>query len=290
MPEALAGTRLDKAMAQLLPGLSRTLSRKVIKMGGVYIGEERCRVASRPVRPGDILTATWHPDVLVPPEFQLDVVYEDEQLVIVDKPSGQHVQGTELGDVGTLVRALQRRFGPATRLVHRIDAPASGLLVAGRDAETVTALSALFRVHDIGRSYLAAVAGSPAGGARTVPLVRAGRRMRLARPGDEGALEARTDIKVLARHPTRALVEARLHTGRTHQVRVHLAGTGTPIVGDRLYGGPAAERLCLHARSLAFAHPVDGRALAFERPPAEGFWASAGIPAPPELLASVSTD
>ena len=187
---AQAGERLDKALPALADGLSRTLARKVIAMGGVYIGHERCKVASRKVWPGDCLTATWHPDVLSPPRFELNVVHEDARVIVVDKPPRQHVQGTAQGDVGTLTRMLQRQFGDDVQLAHRLDAPASGLVIAGRDAEATAKLMACFRVHDVTRAYLAAVSGSPEPGPCRLPLARDGRRMRIAQSSEGDAVEA----------------------------------------------------------------------------------------------------
>ncbi|MGM0574551.1 MAG: RluA family pseudouridine synthase [Myxococcota bacterium] len=274
MPEDLAGERFDRAVARLTPGLSRTRARKVIAMGGAWLGRQRCRVSSRPVQPGDLVTVTWHPAVKAPRRFRLRVLHEDARLVAVSKPSGQHVQGTELGDEGSLIRSLERRYGPDVRLVHRIDAGASGVLVAGRDGEAVKRLSEQFRAHDLERRYLAVTAGVPEEGPCELPLVREGRRVRPAGEGDDG-MPARTDVTVLERRGRRSLVEASLHTGRTHQVRVHLATLGAPIVGDRRYGGPRADRLCLHARLLCIRHPDDGRALRFEDEPGDDFWRAA---------------
>ncbi|MDP6946561.1 MAG: RluA family pseudouridine synthase, partial [Myxococcota bacterium] len=273
------------ALAGLADGLSRTLARKIIALGGVYLGQDRCKVASRKVSPGDCLTVTWHPRVLVAPSFALEVVHEDARTVVVDKPASQHVQGTAQGDVGTLAAALSQRYGAATQLAHRLDAPASGLVIAGRDPQAVAHLMAAFREHRVERSYLAIVLGIPAEGPCKLPLVRDGRLMRIAEPTDPEARSAHTDVKVLWSDETRALVTARLHTGRMHQVRAHLAALGAPLMGDRRYGGPSASRLCLHAVRLKLGHPDGEGELALERSPGDDFW-EAGL-LPPEARQSV---
>ena len=276
MPARLAGERLDRALPALVEGLSRTRARKIIGLGGVYLGQERCRVASRAVRAGDALTATWHDAVSAAASHELVVLHEDTSLVVVDKPSGQHTQGTELGDAGTLIRALEARYGTGIRLMHRLDAPTSGAIAAGRGPEAVAALAAQFRAHAILRAYLAVTHGAPPEGPCRLSLAREGRRVRVARPDEQGSLPAHTELSVVERHGARALVLARLHTGRTHQVRVHLAALGCPVVGDRAYGGEDAPRLALHAWVLGLRHPRGAEPLDLTAAPPDGFWEAAG--------------
>ncbi len=232
VPPALDGERIDKVLAALVPAISRGFARKVLGLGGVYIGDQRCRVASRPVRRGDVLTATWHRDVTAPEVFDLVVVHEDARVVVIDKPAGQLSQGSELGDVGSLVWSLGRRFGSGARLMHRLDKPASGLLVVGRDADAVKELAPQIREHTVTRSYFAATQGVPAEGLCELALVREKRRMRIAADGEAG-LDARSHVEVCAVHDGRAIVRVTLETGRTHQIRLHLSALGAPIIGDR---------------------------------------------------------
>lgn len=282
VPPALAGQRLDKALAALVDDVSRGKARKLIGAGAVYLGEQRCRVASRAVEAGDHLLATWHHAVEARSAAPLRVLYEDDDIVVVSKPAGQHVQGTELGDAGTLTRALQKRYGDDVRLMHRIDAGASGVLVAARHKKASGALTPQFREHTIGRRYLAITDSRPPDGPCERPLVKDGRTMRVARDSEDG-LAARTEVLVLRSQtdqPTGpVLVEARLFTGRTHQIRVHLTSLGAPIVGDRRYGGRAAVRMCLHAVELDLQHPADGRGMHFEDAPGPDFWAAGGLEA-----------
>ena len=255
VPSDLAGERLDKAIAALSEDVSRTLARKAIANGGVFLGLDRCKVASRKVSPGDCITITWHPAGHAGRTYPLDIVYEDPRIVVAHKPAGQHVQGTAQGDAGTLGVSLQKRFGPDTQLAHRLDAPASGLIVAGLDKDSVAKLMAAFREHQVRRSYLAVVQGSPKAGPCHLPLARDGRRMRIAASDEPEAKSAHTDVEVLWQGEGKALVHARLHTGRMHQVRAHLSGLGSPIIGDRLYGGEREPRLCLHAVALVLNSP-----------------------------------
>ncbi|MCA9515710.1 MAG: RluA family pseudouridine synthase, partial [Myxococcales bacterium] len=241
VPPALAGERLDKALAALVPALSRAFARKVVGLGGVYLGLSRCRVASKPVEAGDVLTATWHPDVSAPERFPLVVVYEDADVVVVDKASGQLSQGSELGDEGSLTRDLERRFGRDIRLMHRLDKGASGLLVAARTARASAALTPQVREHTMSRRYLALAAGVPADGACERPLIADGRRMRVAEPHEDG-LPARSDVRVVRAGEGAALVEVVLFTGRTHQIRVHMSHIGHPLLGDQLYGSGFATK------------------------------------------------
>jgi len=284
VPEALAGERLDKALAALLPDMTRHLARKVLAMGAVFVGARRVRRASEPVRAGDVLQATWHPEVLAPEKFELVVLHEDDDVVVLDKPTGQMSQGSELGDVGSLIHALMRRYGRDIRLMHRLDKGASGVMVAGRNPEATAALTPQFRNHTIERRYFAVTLGVPAEGECDVAIVQERRVVRAALPGERGQ-HAKSVVQVVSEFATpvgastsqRALVSVQLHTGRTHQIRIHLESLGAPIIGDDEHGGPRAERLCLHAAVLGFVHPR-GHALRFERPLPEDFILAAGLP------------
>jgi len=252
VPKDLGGERLDKAAAALAEGVSRTLARKIISQGGLFLGRERCKVASRKVFEGDCLTLTWHPKVSTAQRVPLVVVHKGEDFVVLNKPAGQHVQGTAQGDAGTLIHELKHVFGHAAELAHRLDAAASGLVLAGLSSAAVKTLMESFKEDTIHRSYLALTESVPHEGECRIPLAREGRRMRPAAPDEDGAKPAHSVIEVLGTEEGRSLVRVRLHTGRMHQVRVHLSALGAPIVGDRLYGGSSASRLCLHAALLRF--------------------------------------
>ncbi len=286
VPAELHGERLDKALAALVPELSRHKARKILAMGAVHVNGRRVRMAGHLMRTGDTLRLAWHDDVLEVSTFPLDILHEDAQVVVVLKPEGQLSQGSELGDVGSLTHALTKRFGPDVRLMHRLDRGTSGLMVAARTQLASACLTPQFREHTISRHYVAMVMG-----VLREPVIcearlrQEGRLIRVARPeeggmtawsqfvpigtdglpalGDDGALRAGFEVDL---RDGQTPVEVRLRTGRTHQIRVHAAHLGLPVVGDPTYGGPAAPRVMLHAAHLAFTHP-DGRRLAFgDRP------------------------
>ncbi|HEY7373169.1 MAG TPA: RluA family pseudouridine synthase, partial [Polyangia bacterium] len=242
---------------------------------------------SRKLRTGDVVV--WTPPPPVPTTIEaealpLTVIHEDRWLVVIDKPPGLVVHPAPGHEAGTLVNALLahvrdlRGIGGELRpgIVHRIDKDTSGLLVVAKDDATMAALAASFKAHTVERVYDALVAGKPPGpGGRIDTLygrdpnarkkfssrVRAGKR-------------AVTNWRVVERFAGAARVEARLETGRTHQVRVHMAALGCPLLADKTYGRPAREaavraiaealgRQALHARTLAFVHPATGERLSF---------------------------
>ncbi len=278
VPPSLDGARLDKALAALVPALSRHKARKVLAMGGVHVNGRRVRIVSHLLRTGDSLRLAWHDDVLEVPSFPLTIIHEDAQVLVVMKPAGQLSQGSELGDAGSLTHALAKRFGPDTRLMHRLDRGTSGFMVAARTPLASAVLTPQFRDHTIDRHYVARLSGVLSAPVRCEARLRQeGRLMRVAGPTEEGMHAASLFVPLdaagmpvdlggalpdaLGQAATTA-VEVRLETGRTHQIRVHAAHLGLPLVGDPTYGGPAAPRVALHAAHLAFTHP-DGRRLSF---------------------------
>lgn len=283
VPDTMHGERLDKALASLVPQLSRHKARKVLAMGAVTLNGRKVRMAGYLVRGGDKLAATWHDDVLTPELFELEVIHEDPAVLVLHKPSGQLAQGSELGDVGSLTHTLTRRFGPSVRLMHRLDKGTSGLMVAARTPAASAHLTPQFREHTIGRRYLALVVGVMDGAECEAPLRQNARLIRVTSAGEDG-MTARTVFSPQGfyQHPDLGLltlVEAQLFTGRTHQIRVHATHLGHPVVGDTTYGGPAAPRICLHSAHLAFTHP-DGTAMTFEAPLPADFKAIVDICAP----------
>jgi 23S rRNA pseudouridine1911/1915/1917 synthase len=268
-----AGKRLDQVLAANVPDLSRRLARVVLDIGGVFVDGARTKVAGKTMRPGQVVVANLGGaleratkatgqaargrDEARLPEFR--IVYEDADLVVVDKPAGLLTAPTPESDRNNLARMLQQRLGRAVSVVHRLDLDTSGLLVfaLGDDANRV--LAERFREHDIERAYLAVLAGVVAGDQHTVDLPIAGRR-------------ARTHVDVLERFAAATLVRCRLETGRTHQIRLHAQHLGHTVLGDRRYGEPGAggppeaPRMALHATVLGFVHPVTGAALRFESP------------------------
>ncbi len=285
----LAGQRLDRALAMLLPALSRTRAHAAIRAGEVT-------VSGRPAKPGQVLEAGQRIELapgadasLAPtakshaPTAQaipLPIVYEDAHVLVVDKPAGMVVHPAPGHAGGTLVNALLAHVpnlegGEAQRpgIVHRLDKDTSGLLVVAKDVATHSALAEQMHAHRMVKRYLALVEGHmPATeGAIEAPIGRDPRqRQRMALVSlVRGGREARTRFRVLREARGRSLLEVQLETGRTHQIRVHLAAVGHPVVGDVIYGHPQPPqppRQFLHAAYLAFAHPVSGAWLVFEAP------------------------
>jgi 23S rRNA pseudouridine1911/1915/1917 synthase len=256
-----AGLRLDQLLAKRVPELSRRTARKVLLIGGVFVEGARVKVASKVVQPGrtvevylggalDKVTAAEN---AAPPE--LDVVFEDDFLLVVDKPAGLPTAATRETDRNNLLFYLsQRKTSDQLHLVHRLDLETSGLLVVAKTAESARRLSELFRTHALERVYRVVMLGQlPA--ARTVASPIEGRPARTAFVPVEHKGEA-------------TLVEARLETGRTHQIRVHASAIDCPVAGDRRYGRRTKHeppRLALHALVLGFRHPSTGQPVRFER-------------------------
>jgi len=258
-----AGLRLDQWLARRIPGLSRRKARVLVDLGGVFVDRARVKVASRPVRSGQVVEAVLGGaldrvgDDAPPPGFE--IVHEDEDVIVVDKPAGLVTAPTPESDRGNLLDLLQRPRGGAVWLVHRIDRMTSGLLIFARTPEANRALGERFARHDVEREYRAVVAGEVAGD------------LTIDRPID--GKRAVTHVHVLERLPGATLLAARLETGRSHQIRIHLAGLGHPLLGDSQHGGetarrfrPRAPRLALHAAVLGLPHPRTGAPLRFERP------------------------
>lgn len=209
-------------------------------------------------------------DYCPPPDNGLPVVFADKTLIVVDKPAGLlSVPGRGPGKDDCLVSRLQREF-PDALIVHRLDMATSGLLVLARGAEMHRQLSGLFQARQVSKRYVAVVDGSvaDASGAIDLPLICDWPNRPRQMVSFEMGKRSLTKFRVLSRSPANdsTCVELEPITGRTHQLRVHMAAIGHPILGDALYGGPAAskaERLLLHAMDLAFIHPSTAASLQF---------------------------
>ncbi|MFQ5514173.1 MAG: RluA family pseudouridine synthase [Myxococcota bacterium] len=283
--EGLAGKRIDAAVAEVQPELSRAAARRLIERAEI-------RVAGAPVKPSHRLRAGEivegrvpepHPDRLEPEPVPLQIVYEDGDLIVIDKPAGLVVHPAAGHREGTLVHALLHHcrdlsgVGGVLRpgIVHRLDKDTSGLLVAAKNDTAHQALAAQFKTHSIEREYLALVRGAPPEGHGTIDAA-IGRNPRDRKRFSTHAARGRravTHWRVERRLGSLSLLRIRLETGRTHQIRVHLASVGLPVAGDPVYGGGRGAaralgltRQALHATRLGFVHPRSGQRLSFDSP------------------------
>jgi len=287
LPAAQHGARLDRALADLVPEFSRNYLSQLVADRAVRLNGATVTKPAHKVRAGDQLVIELRPtpmsQAFVPQAMDLNVLYEDEHLAVIDKPAGLVVHPAPGNWSGTLLNGLLARDAkaallPRAGIVHRLDKDTSGLMVVAKTLPAMTALVRLIAARDVKRVYLALAHGHIRWDAERIdapigrdPVSRL--RMAVVATGKP----AQTDVERLAwwggvdgdgRHGASA-VRCRLHTGRTHQIRVHLAARGHPLVADALYGGRpllGMQRQALHAAELAFAHPADGRPMAFAAP------------------------
>ncbi len=284
----MAGWRIDRALAALIPTLSRERLKSLISQG--QAGETRDPATK--VKPGTaytVLIPAPTPAHNEPQDIALEIVFEDDHLLIVDKPAGMVVHPAAGNYDGTLVNALLHHcagrlsgIGGVARpgIVHRIDKDTSGLLVVAKTDRAHEGLAAQFARHSIAREYQAIVSGAPrlASGTVDAPLARSPHnRQKIAIVSEGRGKRAVTHWKLVERLKDAAFLTCTLETGRTHQIRVHMASLGHPLLGDPVYGksgGKTREilgelgfrRQALHAAKLGFVHPVLGTPLTFLSP------------------------
>ncbi len=286
---AHAGWRLDRALADAVPSMSRERLKALIRSGAL---EPQVRDPAVKVKGDEVFTlAVPEPEPAhnAPQDIPLDIVFEDDHLLVVDKPAGLVVHPAAGNREGTLVNALLHHcagrlsgIGGVARpgIVHRIDKDTSGLLVVAKTNVAHEGLAKQFAAHSIDRRYLAIVNGIPrlASGTVDAPLARStSDRKKIAIQREGRGKRAVTHWRLLEPLDDAALVECRLETGRTHQVRVHMASLGHALLGDQTYGGAAKmhrkilnelgfHRQALHAAELGFIHPVTKGRLSFASP------------------------
>jgi 23S rRNA pseudouridine1911/1915/1917 synthase len=289
VPDEAAGLRLDQFLRRELPELSRAFLQKLIKQGDVHVNGRAAR-ASHKVRAGDEVQIEIPPPRSLearPEEIPLDVLFEDNDLIVVNKPAGLVVHPAAGNRDHTLVNALLHHcrgglagIGGVERpgIVHRLDKGTSGCIVVAKTDFAHQALVAQFKSRDVRKVYRAVCWGRferSSGRVETV-IGRSERDRKKMSARVSRGRQAVTDYRVLEQFPEFALVELRIHTGRTHQIRVHMARIGHPVLGDATYGrkpetrNPKSEisvaRLMLHAYKLGFTHPRSQQFVEFTAP------------------------
>lgn len=292
VPERLAGQRFDRVLAQLFPDYSRSRLQQWVKSGQVTMDGQQCR-GRDPVKGGELvyLTPEMEPCLALEPEpIELQVVAADEALIVLNKPAGLVVHPGAGNYTGTLAHALLYHYPslinlPRAGIVHRLDKETSGLMVVARTAQAHNHLVEELQQRRVGRSYQAIVVGTPtAGGTIDAPIARHPRerkRMAVVRDGRPAV----THYRVAERFGAHTRLSVELETGRTHQIRVHMAHVGLPLLGDPVYGRRPVyprqasddlraqldgfRRQALHARQLQLVHPLSGERLEWQVEPPE---------------------
>ena len=288
VPAAMHGWRIDKTLATLVPEFSRSYLQQLLADGAVqFRGATAGKPAAR-VQAGDRLRVELRPTqqamAFVAQAMSLDIAYEDDELMVVRKPAGLVVHPAAGNWSGTLLNGLLAHHAAAASLpragiVHRLDKDTTGLMLVGKSRRAVDALVRAIAAREVHREYLALghkawTRASPLEVEQAVGRDPAQRlRMAVLREDHPGAKAARTTVRVLDTSESACLVACKLHTGRTHQIRVHMAWLGHPLVGDSLYGGRplwGLQRQGLHATRLRLLHPVTRTELTFScEPPAD---------------------
>jgi 23S rRNA pseudouridine1911/1915/1917 synthase len=304
-PEHAAGQRADRFLAETIGTISRSRVKTLIESGHAWRDGTLITAPAEPIRPGSEYVLQPPPVIDATPQPQnipFTILYEDRDLLVLDKPAGLVVHPAPGNEDGTLVNALLAHCGDSLPgiggerrpgIVHRLDRDTTGVMVVAKTEQALAALGAAFAARDLERAYLALVWGlpTPAAGSIDLPVGRDPRdrkRMAVVTKGGKNALTHYKTLRSFA--ASVSLLECRLATGRTHQIRVHLSHGGHPVVGDPIYLRriPAVSRgladpprrllldfprQALHAQTLAFRHPRTGVALSFQSPPPPDFQA-----------------
>lgn len=283
------GARLDRALVDATPEFSRSYLQQLIELGLVTVNSAVVRKASSRVKAGDVLVLELRPtpqsQAFAPQSMDLEVVFEDEHIFVINKPAGLVVHPAPGNWSGTLLNGLLAydkgiASVPRAGIVHRLDKDTSGLMVVARSRAVMDQLVQAIAAREVSRQYLAIAHRAWTGPShRTVeaPIGRDTRnrlRMAVVDLERQAGKTAKTDFFLLKSGEDACLVRCVLHTGRTHQIRVHMASLGHPLVADTVYGGtclPLMSRQALHAARLAFVHPVTRVPLVYQAPPPTDF-------------------
>lgn len=275
-----AGVRLDKLVGENCQGVSRTQAQKLIDDGFVTVDGRKEKASYKP-EAGEVITVNIPPPAgseIQPEDIPVGIVYEDDELMVIDKPAGISVHPAPGHPNHTLVNAIINHLSdfPDSEtnrpgIVHRLDKDTSGLMVVAKNIRAHADLSGQFKSRTVKKIYITLVRGhlEPEQGVIEAPIGRdSGDRKKMSIAGESRGRQARTRYSVLKYMGKYTLAEITLETGRTHQIRVHLAAIGFPVVGDETYGvkSPFLSRQFLHARRLGFKLPSSGKYVEFESP------------------------
>lgn len=289
IPVAMHGWRIDRALAELTPEFSRSYLQQLMGDGAVHWNGASPKKASAKVKVGDVVKVELRPTqqamAFVAEPMPLEVVFEDAHLMVIVKPAGLVVHPAAGHWSGTLLNGLLAHHPGAANLpragiVHRLDKDTSGLMLVGKSRQAVEALVRAIAAREVKREYVAIGHGAWKSGAKILVDQPIGRdvhnrlRMAVVAPGSGAGKVAQTTFRPLAGDDQVCVVACQLQTGRTHQIRVHMAWLGHPLVGDSVYGGRPAlgmTRQALHAARLRLLHPVSGEPMAFDSAPPADF-------------------